>query len=207
MDINIIFLAITLSIDALGIGISYGVRGINIPLFSKFIISIQTFLIITISLFLGNIVFSFFPTAIRNYTGVIILIALGVFMIIEAYLPKKEKTETVRTFSIKQAGITIKIIKSPPVCDFNKSNKIEPFEALYLGLALSIDSFGVSFGSGAFGVFSIFLPLFAVFFQILFLSIGISSGRKISNISKLSENIWITVSGCILIFMGILKLI
>ena len=207
MDINIIFLAITLSIDALGIGISYGVRGINIPLFSKFIISIQTFLIITISLFLGNIVFSFFPTVIRNYTGVIILIALGVFMIIEAYLPKKEKTETVRTFSIKQAGITIKIIKSPPVCDFNKSNKIEPFEALYLGLALSIDSFGVSFGSGAFGVFSIFLPLFAVFFQILFLSIGISSGRKISNISKLSENIWITVSGCILIFMGILKLI
>lgn len=207
MDINIIFLAITLSIDALGIGISYGVRGINIPLFSKFIISIQTFLIITISLFLGNIVFSFFPTAIRNYTGVIILIALGIFMIIEAYLPKKEKTETVRTFSIKQAGITIKIIKSPPVCDFNKSNKIEPFEALYLGLALSIDSFGVSFGSGAFGVFSIFLPLFAVFFQILFLSIGISSGRKISNISKLSENIWITVSGCILIFMGILKLI
>ncbi len=207
MDINIIFLAITLSIDALGIGISYGVRGINIPLFSKFIISIQTFLIITISLFLGNVVFSFFPTAIRNYTGVIILIALGVFMIIEAYLPKKEKTETVRTFSIKQAGITIKIIKSPPVCDFNKSNKIEPFEALYLGLALSIDSFGVSFGSGAFGVFSIFLPLFAVFFQILFLSIGISSGRKISNISKLSENTWITVSGCILIFMGILKLI
>ncbi len=207
MDINIIFLAITLSIDALGIGISYGVRGINIPLFSKFIISIQTFLIITISLFLGNVVFSFFPTTIRNYTGVIILIALGVFMIIEAYLPKKEKTETVRTFSIKQAGITIKIIKSPPVCDFNKSNKIEPFEALYLGLALSIDSFGVSFGSGAFGVFSIFLPLFAVFFQILFLSIGISSGRKISNISKLSENTWITVSGCILIFMGILKLI
>lgn len=207
MDINIIFLAITLSIDALGIGISYGVRGINIPLFSKFIISIQTFLIITISLFLGNVVFSFFPTAIRNYTGVIILIVLGAFMIIEAYLPKKEKTETVRTFSIKQAGITIKIIKSPPVCDFNKSNKIEPFEALYLGLALSIDSFGVSFGSGAFGVFSIFLPLFAVFFQILFLSIGISSGRKISNISKLSENIWITVSGCILIFMGILKLI
>lgn len=207
MDINIIFLAITLSIDALGIGISYGVRGINIPLFSKFIISIQTFLIITISLFLGNVVFSFFPTTIRNYTGVIILIALGVFMIIEAYLPKKEKTETVRTFSIKQAGITIKIIKSPPVCDFNKSNKIEPFEALYLGLALSIDSFGVSFGSGAFGVFSIFLPLFAVFFQILFLSIGISSGRKISNISKLSENTWITVSGCILIFIGILKLI
>lgn len=207
MDINIIFLAITLSIDALGIGISYGVRGINIPLFSKFIISIQTFLIITISLFLGNVVFSFFPTTIRNYTGVIILIALGVFMIIEAYLPKKEKTETVRTFSIKQAGITIKIIKSPPVCDFNKSNKIEPFEALYLGLALSIDSFGVSFGSGAFGVFSIFLPLFAVFFQILFLSIGISSGRKISNISKLSENTWITVSGCILIFIGFLKLI
>ncbi len=207
MDINIIFLAITLSIDALGIGISYGVRGINIPIFSKLIISIQTFLIITISLFLGNIVFSFFPIVIRNYTGVIILIALGLFMITEAYLPKKEKTETVRTFSIKQAGITIKIIKSPPVCDFNKSNKIEPFEALYLGLALSIDSFGVSFGSGAFGVFSIFLPLFAVFFQILFLSIGISSGKKISSISKLSENIWITVSGCILIFMGILKLI
>ena len=82
MDLSVLIIAISLSIDALGIGISYGVREIKIPLISKVIISLQSFLIMTISLFLGNIIFDIIPTYLGKYIGVIILFGMGIFMII-----------------------------------------------------------------------------------------------------------------------------
>ncbi len=205
MDLSVLIIAISLSIDALGIGISYGVREIKIPLISKVIISLQSFLIMTISLFLGNIIFDIIPTYLGKYIGVIILFGMGIFMIIQPYLPKKEKVYKIKTFSLKYAGLTIKIIKSPPVCDFNLSKTIEPFEALYLGIALSIDSLGVVFGSSAVGI-TILLPLLAVVFQIILLSIGILWGKKVKKASNISENIWVALSGTILIFMGLIKI-
>lgn len=205
MDLSVLIIAISLSIDALGIGISYGVREIKIPLISKVIISLQSFLIMTISLFLGNIIFDIIPTYLGKYIGVIILFGMGIFMIIQPYLPKKEKVYKIKTFSLKYAGLTIKIIKSPPVCDFNLSKTIEPFEALYLGIALSIDSLGVVFGSSAVGI-TILLPLLAVVFQIILLSIGILWGKKVKKSSNISENIWVALSGTILIFMGLIKI-
>ena len=205
MDLSVLIIEISLSIDALGIGISYGVREIKIPLISKVIISLQSFLIMTISLFLGNIIFDIIPTYLGKYIGVIILFGMGIFMIIQPYLPKKEKVYKIKTFSLKYAGLTIKIIKSPPVCDFNLSKTIEPFEALYLGIALSIDSLGVVFGSSAVGI-TILLPLLAVVFQIILLSIGILWGKKVKKASNISENIWVALSGTILIFMGLIKI-
>ena len=205
MDLSVLIIAISLSIDALGIGISYGVREIKIPLISKAIISLQSFLIMTISLFLGNIIFDLIPSYLGKYIGVIILFGMGIFMIVQPYLPKKEKVYRIKTFSLKYAGLTIKIIKSPPVCDFNLSKTIEPFEALYLGIALSIDSLGVVFGSSAVGI-TILLPLLAVVFQIILLSIGILWGKKVKKASNISENIWVALSGTILIFMGLIKI-
>ncbi|MBO8435069.1 MAG: manganese efflux pump, partial [Tyzzerella sp.] len=196
MDLSVLIIAISLSIDALGIGISYGVREIKIPLISKAIISLQSFLIMTISLFLGNIIFDLIPSYLGKYIGVIILFGMGIFMIVQPYLPKKEKVYRIKTFSLKYAGLTIKIIKSPPVCDFNLSKTIEPFEALYLGIALSIDSLGVVFGSSAVGI-TILLPLLAVVFQIILLSIGILWGKKVKKASNISENIWVALSGTI----------
>lgn len=207
MDTSIIILSLSLSIDALGIGISYGMKDINIPIVSKIIISAQSFLIIALSLFMGNKIFQILPSYVGKYTGTIILLSMGIFMIFQGISSKKEKQETTKIFSIKQWGITVKIIKSPPICDFNRSKKIEPKEAIYLGLALSLDSLGVSLGSGISGKFSIFLPLFAVIFQSLFMQMGVYSGKKIKGISKLSENIWVIISGSLLILIGILKFI
>ena len=209
MYLNIILMSISLSIDALGIGLSYGIKGIIIPFFSKLIITLQSFIIIFLSLHLGNILTNNFSEKFSKYLGIIILISIGISMIYQGLSTRKIKNikSMTKSFYIKQAGITIKIIKSPNTCDFNRSKKIEPFEALYLGMAISLDSFGVSLGIGVYGISGIILPLIVVLFQILFISIGIFLGKKIKKFSNIPENIWIIISGTILIIMALLKLI
>lgn len=202
--------AVSLSIDALGIGITYGMRNIGIPLATKIIISIQSFLITSVALFLGKGLANLFPVAVAKGIGVTILIALG-FWVLWQSLYKKEETEpkakpAIWQFFIKSMGITIQIIHTPGACDRDCSLQIEPKEALYLGFALSIDSFGAGIGGGAIGLASPFTPIFVAIFQALFLSFGKAVGGRLRKVSSLPENTWGACSGILLILLGILRL-
>ena len=57
----------------------------------------------------------------------------------------KKAEQKVYSFFIEFLGITIKIIKNPISSDLNNSNVIEPKEALFLSLALSLDSFCIRY--------------------------------------------------------------
>ena len=111
------------------------------------------------------------------------------------------------SFFIKFLGITIKIIKNPSSSDFDKSNTIDSKEALFLGLALSLDSFCIGIGFSMLNTFSILFPLFISCFQLFFLNFGIYCGKKLYSFSKLPDNIWSTISGILLIVIGLCKMI
>ena len=55
--------------------------------------------------------------------------------------------------------ITIKIIKNPISSDLDKSNTIDSKEALFLGLALSLDSYCIGIGFSMINSFSFFIPI------------------------------------------------
>ena len=61
MLINLLLLAITLSLDSLGVGITYGIRDIKIATSSKIILFFLSFIIILISLTIGSIALHLFP--------------------------------------------------------------------------------------------------------------------------------------------------
>ena len=54
--------------------------------------------------------------------------------------PKQE--EKVWKLEIASLGLVIQILRKPTVADFDKSGTISAGEALLLGIALSVDSFG-----------------------------------------------------------------
>lgn len=110
-------------------------------------------------------------------------------------------------FFIKFLGITIQIIRDPSSSDFNNSNQIEAKEALYLGIALSIDSIGIGIGSSIMGLNTFIFPIAVACFQLFFLSFGSYFGKKIKDISNIPENIWGIISGILLIFVGISKIL
>ncbi len=120
-------------------------------------------------------------------------------------IPKLHKKEY--RFFIKFLGVTVQIIRDPSYSDFNNSNQIEAKEALYLGIALSLDSIGIGIGSSIMGLNTFLFPILVASFQLFFLSFGGYLGKKIKDISNIPENIWGIVSGILLIFVGISKIV
>ena len=214
-----ILLAISSSIDSLGIGITYGIKNTSISNDGKLIIFFISFIVTIISLYLGNILKVIFPDFIVDYLGSFLFIIMGIFICFQALKKdkKEEKVKSTKTennysqktysFFIKFLGITIKIIKDPVSSDFDNSNKIDSKEALFLGLALSIDSLCIGIGGSVIGINTYIFPFLIGFFQLFFLGIGIFLGKRLYNFSKLPSNIWSIVSGILLVILGIFKFI
>jgi len=207
----IILLAVALSIDALGIGVSYCLRGIQLPLGAKIIIAMLSVLFTFIAILLGKSIVYIFSPYIAKFIGIVILLFMGVWIILQG-IKKDEKKETeilkddtIINIIIKSLGITIKVIRNPLSCDFDKSSKIDPFEAIYMGIALSIDSIGVGIGSAIAGVNSLIIPFAVGFFQLLFLYLGDFVGKKLLMFEKIDSRIWVVISGLLLIIIAIIR--
>lgn len=177
MLITTFFLAISSSIDSLGIGITYGIKNTKISYIGKIILFLVSFAISLLSINFGNLLKNVLTDAIANTIGSLIFIILGLLI----------------CFQI-----------SP---DFDHSNSIDPKEALLLGLALSLDSFCIGIGGSFIGINSILFPIFIASFQFIFLNLGIFLGRKLNKLSFLPSNTWSNISGFLLITIGIAKFI
>ena len=209
MFFTYLLLAISVSIDSLGIGITYGLRNTKIPFVSKIILFTISVIITGISLLIGNIIVQFLPINIAVLIGSVLLVLMGIFIIYQAFnlnenkVYKKEKK--VYQFFINFLGITIQIIRNPISSDLDKSKIIDYKEALYLGFALSIDSVCIGITSSIIGLSSFVFPFIIAIFQIAFLTFGKFLGEKLHNINNLPDNIWNIIAGIILIIIGICK--
>jgi putative sporulation protein YtaF len=173
MLLSYLALAVSVSIDSLGIGITYGLRKTKISLIAKVILFIISITITTFSVYIGNIISYFLPSFITKLIGIILLICMGIWIIYEALHVKRkcDNNSTVentrcnsiqKTYNIfiKSLGITIQIIRDPISSDIDGSRRIDAKEALYLGIALSIDSICVGIGSSIIGLSSFIFPIF-----------------------------------------------
>lgn len=200
-----ILLAVSLSMDALGIGISYGLRNVKVPIVPKFIISLISVLFTGLAVGIGNIILLVLPADIAKLMGSVMLGILGIFIIYQSLHKDNEYTKnSTRTWSmvLKSFGITIKIIRDPISCDFDKSSHIDVKEAIYLGVALSIDSFGAGISSAVSGINSFFVPVMVGICQFLFLSLGLLFGVKLSSLKWFNSKFFVTLSGVMLIILS-----
>lgn len=211
MLLTYFILATSVSIDSLGIGITYGLRNTKIKGFAKVILFVISSLITAFSVEVGNILTDLFSDDITTFIGSMFLIFMGLFVIYQALKDKEdlrkkvsfENEPRIYQFFIKFLGITIQIIRNPISSDLDGSKKIDWKEAGYLGMALSIDSLCVGIGSSIIGYNSFVFPILVATFQLVFLSIGRFLGEKISTASNIPENIWSVLSGVLLICIGI----
>lgn len=214
MFYNYIMLSFCVSIDALGTGITYGLKNTKISIWAKFTLFIISFVITSTSLLIGNAISNIFPDFLCNFIGGVILCFMGLWIIFQSLhddknteILSKDEIEniSVHEFFLKSLGITIKIIRSPNYSDLDNSNNIDAKEALFLAIALSLDAIGISIGGSILGVTSIWFPFLVSLFQLAFLSIGSILGNKLKNVSSIPNNVWNIIAGVILIFIGLLK--
>lgn len=190
--LNSLILAISTSIDSLGIGITYGIKNTKISLIGKIILFSISFFGTYFSIFLGDFIQQIFPNILTKLFGSFILIFMGIYICFEA-LKSKE------TYS--------NIFNNPISSDLDNSKIIDSKESLFLAIALSLDSLCIGIGSAISDINLTFFPLLVSLFQIGFLSLGTFLGTHINKIYKLPHNIWNILSGLLLIFIGFIKII
>ena len=181
MIFSSLLLAISSSIDSLGIGITYGFKKIQLKKWSKIILFCISILITFIAFVIGSIFKNFFSENFFKLIGTLILVIMGLIVIF--------KTDTEEyTF------------------DLDNSNDIDYKEALILGIALSLDSLCIGISAISLGINMFIFAIIVAFLQFAFLSIGNFLGIHLSNINKVPQSIWTKISGILLILIGLLKL-
>lgn len=207
MILTCMLLALSTSIDSIGIGLTYGIRDITISRQAKIILFIISLIISSISILIGNTLNNILSEEITNIIGSLILFFIGLIILVQTLKREKRQEKKVYKLFIKFLGITIQIIKDPISSDIDNSKKIDSKEAIYLGTALSLDSFSVGIGAGMLGSISIIFPLIVSLFQIVFLSLGRNIGEKLNKKIHIPSKIWSILSAVLLILIGIVRLV
>ncbi|MDD4843224.1 MAG: manganese efflux pump [Anaerotignum sp.] len=190
-----LLLAFSLSVDALGIGISYGLRRITFPTTSKFLLTLETFIMMEGFILAGRGLALLLPSATGETLAACFLLLFGLWLCLQGFRKAKEPPSPLAT------------VHQPSTCDKDASKTLEPKEALLLGFILSLDSLGIGISAAASGLTVGSLPLFAALFQISFLSLGAFLGKKLALSTKIRENLWSALSGGILVFIALLRLV
>lgn len=207
--IALFLLAFAVSLDSFTVGLTYGIRKVTIPTRSLFIILLCTFLILMMAMGIGSIFELFISYEAAERIGGAILIGIGIWVIYRFFTSFNNDTETgkdykVIEFEIKPFSIIIKILKKPMEADFDKSGNISGIEALFLGIALSLDAFGAGIGAALIDLPPILFPFVITISSMCFLLVGINIGKIIKTTSWMKS--LSILPGLALIALGLFKM-
>lgn len=215
---GLIFFALALNIDAMGAGLSYGIRKIKLPLLSMAIICLISMGAISVSMQAGHFIGQLVSPNLSKHVGGGILLILGVWAIYQYFTQEESKEELdlnrmlqenitvtkqepITLLNVKILGIMIKILKDPHIVDLDQSGVISGREAFLLGVALSLDSLAAGMAVSLLGFNILETALCVGLGQILFTYLGTNIGFKLRHTS-IGRQIAV-LPGIILMFLGI----
>lgn len=181
MFFSILILAISSSIDSLGIGITYGLKRIELKKWTRLILFCVSILVTILSIISGNILKNIFSEYFFKLIGTVILVLMGLLIVLKTDYEDQ-------TF------------------DLDNSNDIDIKESLILGIALSLDNFCIGIGAISLGINMFKFAILVAILQIAFLSLGNFLGIHLLSFNKVPQSIWTKISGILLILIGLFKL-
>ncbi len=207
--VALFLLALTLSLDSCSVGLTYGLRKVRIPAKSIIVISLCSAAVMILSMGIGHLIAQIFSPALATKIGGAVLVGIGAWVLYQFFqTDKKEELlveeTTVWNLEIRSLGIVIQILRKPTMADFDKSGIISGIEALMLGLALSLDSFGAGIGASLLGFSPVVLAILVAVMSSIFLTLGMKVGMWFSGVSWLQRLTFLP--GILLIIIGIWKM-
>ncbi|MFD0712314.1 sporulation membrane protein YtaF [Paenibacillus sp. GCM10027626] len=226
---SLLLLAFAVSLDGFGVGVTYGLRRIRIPLLSIAIISLCSGFIVWLAMQVGALLSRFMSADIGSWVGAALLILIGMWALVQYWRGRQRRPEDEGqepppaamqaeeqekepdtnaivsfSFELRSFGLVIQILRKPQIADVDRSGIITASEALLLGFALSLDSFGAGFGAAMVGYTPLPTALLISIASGLFLLAGMKLGFRFSTF-RVMQSLSI-LPGMMLIVMGILKL-
>lgn len=188
--LSLLLLAIALSLDSFGAGVTYGLRQIRIPFFSVVVIALCSGFMIVLSMLGGQWLSRWLSPGVADGLGAGIMIGIGLFALWNASRKKVETEEKVSRLDetsnrrvilleFRTLGYMVQILKTPTAADMDRSGTISPVEAVMLGLALSLDAFGAGFGAALLGYSPWLTAVMIAGVSSLFLLAGMRAGFRL----------------------------
>jgi putative sporulation protein YtaF len=213
-----LIIALALSVDGFGVGMSYGLKRIKIPLGSMCIIAFCTAAAMGISMLFGHLIAPRLTVISPRALGAAVLITIGCYQLLQALKRSKaEKAVPVMTtmaqepesyktlFSIKLSlfGLVIQVLRTPDAADIDGSGTISPNESILLGIALALDTFASGMAVTMTGV-SLYVIGLVALMQILMIWAGqVLTGKLPSEVLAKAK----FLPGAVLVVIGSLKMI
>lgn len=193
--LSVFLFSLSANIDSFTVGLAYGMKGIRIDYRSNILIALITSIGTFISMGIGLVIKGFISEKILSVIGCILLVVLGMLMIINSFKSKKTSDEDISYTDI---------LVTPHKADKDRSGCIDIKEAVTLGLALSLNNFGLGIGASATGI-NIYLTTIVTFIlSILCILFGVEFGKRY--LSKKLRQYADIISGLIIIFLGLYEL-
>jgi putative sporulation protein YtaF len=214
---SLLALAFAVSLDGFGVGIMYGMRRIKIPVRSVIIITSCSAFVILVAMYIGKwLGYLLTPTA-THYVGGAILVGIGLWAMYNARSQGAEEEEgsagqnqairelrSLVAFEIKALGLVVQILKRPTEADLDRSGTISGVEAMFLGVALSVDAFGAGIGAALIG-YEPWVTAFVIgSVSCLFILSGLKLGFTYSEAGWLKRMTYLP--GILLILCGFFKM-
>lgn len=202
---DIVLLVLAVCIDSFIVSMAYGAQSIKIPLKSVMIIAGFGTFFLGVSLYLAKFLQQFFSLQICYYISFTILFIIGIISLFQTqmkYYLKKHK-EGKLMFSLKEISFVVDVYIDETKADADHSKVLSAKEAVYLAIALSIDSLatGIAFGMAVQDPREVLLISFLM--GVMILAIGQWIGKRISKVLDFDLS-WIT--GVILLILAFSRL-
>lgn len=212
MYLMILMIGIVVSLDGLAAAFAYGARKIHLTPIAVALVSAASAAMLWLAMQVGRLISSFLPPMAVPSLGALLLLCLGCLLMYQQGRPIKQRQGDVRgyaieqplaQFSLKAFGLVVKILRDPTSADVDQSGVITWQESFLLGLALSLDSFGVGIGAAMTGLAPSLTALIAGLATLISLLLGWGLGyhlqRRVG--SRLTH-----LPGLILICLGLINL-
>lgn len=185
---------ISASLDALLVGVSYGLRGVHVRLLQNLFISLVALLGTCLSVGFGGLLTPLLPSLISRLAGSLILMLLGLYYIAKWTLTfLQNRTPEIKTNP--EASALVSAERSP--CSLAAS------EVILLSFTLSANNLGIGLSASIAGLTLIPAATATCICSILFLYLGNRLGR--SRLMRLIGGLSDPISGILLISLGLIQ--
>ena len=203
-----ILLVLSLCVDAVVASFAYGTNKIKISFLSGTIISLISTAFLFLSITLGSWIKNFLPPNLTTIICFFILLFLGISRLFEGvlknFLNKKAEQPNHIEFNLFDFKLILNVYADATKADVDHSKTLSAKEALYLGVALSLDSLVVGLGIALTTVNLLQIITFSIILNGLAIFSGAILGKKCADTLDIDIS-WL--SGFILIVLAIIKIV
>jgi len=218
--LSLLLVSLAISMDSVSVGLTYGLRKMKMPFLSLIVVSGCSFAVVYGVMMVGSSLTYWFTPEIGQRVGATVLIAMGLFTFWRlvfapsqaeseklpppVVIPEQKEPERTVLSQFRMFGVMIQILSDPSRADADRSGHIMGWEAVMLGLALSLDAFGAGISLTFLGYSPLLVSLCIAAMSALLLWTGLGLGRGIGQHKWLSGLTWLPP--ILLICIGVAKI-